>query len=350
MPFSDAKSLDASESTVLCDTAPSAVPVAVSRVRKDEAILALKGVAIIGVVSFHLLNRRLDPETLRWLTPIPLALQWCVLAFLCASGYLHALADTRRFTGALEFVFSRCKRLLLPFLIFSLLFNTAYHFIQHSGLIAARPDIPSGFVEKLRMDLWPIGATTIEHLYFLPLLFFIAVSFRLLLLLVRNEPSQWCAISAVWIVAAAGFPNAGYTGFSLGLGVWGLALYGTGYLFSKTHAKGAAVWPILAAATLLAMLSGPQHLPRVIPLYALFAFSSIELVRIKPLCMLGEASGTIYIYHTPFLLQPLLVMCSLVPGVPQQFALVLLAAAIVMAICAAWHFATRNTRLAWTLL
>ncbi len=317
---------------------------------KDEAVLAMKGLAIIGVVFFHVLNRRLEPETISLLTLVALSMKWSVLAFLCASGYVHAIADSRHpEQGILPFVLSRVRRLLLPFIAFNVIYITSYHLIQHSGLIAVRPTSPSGYFDKLLTNLWPLRDTFIEHLYFLPLLFLIAVAFRVSLL-VRHTMLRALALVTSWIVATVWFPDADYTGFSPGVAVWGLALYGTGYLLSSLRRKAPSLGPLCVVLASLAFACACDQIMRVVPLLLLLAFQLLGTRQIGLLCLLGEASGTIYIYHTPLLLQPLIIVASYVKAVPQQLLLVVLAAVVVLAVCSIWYFRIRQTRLAWTLL
>lgn len=89
---------------------------------KDRTILAIKGLAIIGVVFHHLVNRRQDPLTSELVVSLLILFHWCVLAFIAVSGYLHAWSDTRRVKGVAEFVFLRFNRLLIPWLALIIFF------------------------------------------------------------------------------------------------------------------------------------------------------------------------------------------------------------------------------------
>jgi acyltransferase len=63
------------------------------------------------------------------------------------------------------------------------------------------------------------------------------------------------------------------------------------------------------------------------------------------LSSVGEAAGTIFAYHTPFILQPLLIIAAGLPTFGFRIAGALTAIAIVIAVCAILHFRYRSGRL-----
>jgi len=153
------------------------------------------------------------------------------------------------------------------------------------------------------------------------------------------------------VVATAAFVlgiilfSSAFTGFQMAVFCWGCFYYGFGYtLFSvreKTQTRRALV--VICTLILLATC-GEFGVLKAIPLWLLAEASTLGLTRLPLLERLGEASGTIYAYHSPFIVQPLALAVALLPGAPAQFVGALAAVALTAAICCAFYYFLKDTR------
>jgi fucose 4-O-acetylase-like acetyltransferase len=141
---------------------------------KENNILVLKGLAIVGVVFQHILNRRFDERTLDWLSAFAGLFGWCVLLFLATAGWLHSLSVEKREKPLLGYAGARAKRLLLPWLGLILFYSGCWHCLQLMGVgdVATRQDLT--FWGKVHYSLLLNSGSVADQLYFLPVLFLIS--------------------------------------------------------------------------------------------------------------------------------------------------------------------------------
>jgi hypothetical protein len=310
---------------------------------KDRTILAIKGLAIIGVLFHHLINRRHDPQAADWIRVLLTLFNWCVLGFICVSGYLHAWSDSRRLKAVAEFTLLRFNRLMVPWLLLIVVFALIWQTLQalHISNIAVK--IPPDFLSKIVVSLWPVDATVGEQLYYFPILFaasVVMVLIRSLLGLVGVA-----ALSAITFTAGLAFFPDSFTGFRLGVFLWSLCFYAAGYLLFSYRTKAGHVRVTLIVGTvILVLFSGYEGIIRCLPLWMIAEGSFLKLSAIPGLPGLGEASGTIYIYHTPFLIQPLVIASTYLHGAVPQFIGALFAGATALGICYLVYHLLKNTR------
>ena len=258
---------------------------------KDRTILALKGLAIIGVVLYHVSNRRFDPEVSSWIHGTVIAFSWCVLGFFCVSGYLHALSDSRKSKSIVEFTRARVQRLLVPFVILVFVYSCIWQLVQALHVPSLGETVPPGFLGKLEEGLWPLDSRVAQQLYFFPLLFGISV----VLVVVQ----KWFGLRGMWAAVAIGagvgvdfFPRA-FTGFSWAVFLWGVAFYAAGYLlFHYRNERARVRLALLVATVLLAISDGGNGLLRCVPLWLLSEGRAIGFDRapllLAVLCHLRE--------------------------------------------------------------
>jgi acyltransferase len=310
---------------------------------KDRTLLAIKGLAIIGVVFHHVLNRRADHHTGEWLRMIMAMFDWCVLAFFCVSGYLQALSDSRKKKSVWEFTTVRFHRLLVPYILLFIVYAVIWQVVQalHISGIGAR--VPEGFIAKLKTGLWPVDNQVAQQLYYLPLLFGVS------LVVVMNQhllgmAGMWVISIVTFGIGLALFP-AELTGFSLGVFLWAICFYTAGYLLFQYREKRTQIRVILLIATvLLVVFSGYHGLSRSVPLWLITEGYGLRIDRLPILPAWGDASGTIYIYHTPFIIQPLAIAITFLHGAILQFAAALVAVVVAISICyLLWEF-LKDTR------
>jgi acyltransferase len=145
------------------------------------------------------------------------------------------------------------------------------------------------------------------------------------------------------------FPTSPNMGFLPGVWAWGSFCYGAGFLI-RTNKSSRLLWTCVGVLALAVFIrAGWAGWAKVLPVILLGAMYWLKLDRWKFLHPLGEASGTVYIYHQPFLLQGLLIGVSVIPVWQLQVAGVLGAASVAILICSLYYFAVRNTWLKFTL-
>ncbi|AHF94949.1 hypothetical protein OPIT5_30860 [Opitutaceae bacterium TAV5] len=302
------------------------------RAKTDGAIHALKGIAIVGVIFHHVQNRRFSSEMNAAIEILPALFSWCVLLFFAISGWLHSLAEERNPKTIGMFLRNRTRRLLVPFAALVLLYAAMWQVVQAMGIGDMGARLSTSFWTKIVQsvpgcDYNPVA----EQLYFLPILFIVGsvihLSFRLL------------GLGGVWGCTLGGAfagmiltPDSGNTGPSSGVILFGGFCYASGFLMHRYRNFSYRIAVVLAVALLFFLVLGIEGLPKVVPLLMIECMHQTGLSKITPVCLAGEASGTIYAYHTPFILAPLVILVAQRPET-VQFAGVLAAGFFCVAIC-----------------
>jgi acyltransferase len=308
---------------------------------RDQTVLAIKGLAIVGVVFHHILTRRADPTVAQWLQAIITAFNWCVLAFICVSGYLHALSEERRKRTVGEFVGNRLRRLMIPYFALFFFYACVWQLLQALRLPDIGARVPPSFWGKLASSLWPVDNMVAQQLYYLPLLFAISCVFIVAQAIFRDRGLG--VLAAVSFICGLTLFPGDFTGFSLGVFTWGLFFYAFGYLLFQFREQPARVYlVVLILAVVLICVSGLDGLVRAVPLGLLACGPLLRLGQWPLLSGWGEASGTIYVYHTPFIILPLSLLVYRVHGAIPQFASCVAGVVLTILICQAFHFALRK--------
>jgi hypothetical protein len=312
-------------------------------VMKDQTILAIKGLAIIGVVFHHLVNRREDHQSAQWVLILVALFHWCVLAFIGVSGYLHAWSDSRRVKSVGEFVQQRFIRLMVPWVCLIVGFALIWQTLQLLHVPNIGVKIPPSFFSKIAVSLWPVTATVGEQLYYLPILFGASVIFTIVHR-VLGTLGVLALVVATFVAGLAYFPNE-FTAFRLGMLIWAICFYAAGYLLFQYREKvGHIRMTLIVATAFLFFFNGHYGVLGSVPLWLIVEGSRLRLAGIPGLPSLGEASGTIYIYHTPFIIQTLVIAATYLHGPVAQFIGVLCAEAIAIAICYTFYHLAKDTR------
>jgi acyltransferase len=312
--------------------------------------LVLKALAIVGVVLHHTRNRRLDPSASEGVGTLIEVFSWCVLLFLAVSGWLHAMSEARRPQTLAAFASSKATRLLAPFVALVVAYAMAWELIQRSNLLPLNGNVPLDLLDKLRVSLWPAGPGAVgEQLYFLPLLLLISLGVQLVLR-IGGMTAVKLACALALVLALSVYPQSPITGFSLGVAAWGAFAYTSGFLLYGSRDMPTLPFVGLACAIVAVVLLGPRGIPKVMPVLLLSLARPLRLAEVPFAPRLGAASGTVFAYHTPFLLQPLVMLASKLPDWRLQLFGVLLAAATVIAVTWALHQWLENTRFRFVLL
>jgi peptidoglycan/LPS O-acetylase OafA/YrhL len=300
----------------------SAPPAAIDSGRQREvAVNALKGLAIVGIIFYHVSNRRFSDDLRGAIAVIVALFSWSIYAFIFVSGYLQSLS--RRREGVLEHIGRRARRLLGPYLLLGTIYATVQQIIERSGLLSdMSPDrfAPTWFGKMVALltcgHLDGYGHVVGEQLYFFVLLFVVTVAFALITQL-RAGPKTLAAGTAALgclLICYAAATHGNLTSLGIFDTLGALFQYSLGFLFGKTEAQKAN-WRIASAAGILlavfvlVVFHTAVGLVLIVPLLLLEIFLLVNRTAVlTPLVVLGVASSTIFAYHTPFILQPLLII------------------------------------------
>lgn len=289
---------------------------------RDEALDALKALAIIGVLFAHMsFTSRMSARTLSWIVVFQQSFGWCVTGFFFCAGVLTRVGG-EGLAGCFSFALKRTRRLLVPCLVFSLTYKCCLliiHIVFHSS--SPEPRIPcdaSGWIQFL---FSPVG----PQFYFLHYLFVLSVLAVFAIRLFKNLT----ALS--WVVLAGCFvfyfiqqaPSASYgsawnllPGYLLSY--WGGLLAGRGFLERPVWWITASV--LVACGCVFKKTFVFAHL--FIPALLYWLLQHLSLGD----CMkfIGQKSGAIYVWHDPLLLPACSILATkLLPWGPLQVTLVL---------------------------
>jgi hypothetical protein len=272
---------------------------------RNHTIDFLKCICIIGVVLHHCSNRRLLPEVREIFSYAAYLTDWCVIAFIGLSGFLEG---SRSVAGNdwKAYVSRDCKRLLLPFLVLTLIYSGTFQLADLCGF-QLRSSVPSTFTGKFIDTLLCRESGVAEQLYFLPLLLSIRLASRIA---IRILPVLFVVVTGYILLFV---DELHLTGLSPVTCLLGMQAYILG-LRASNNAKHAIV---VALATGI-FIGLKVHNWQIIIGLLLSTIGSVYKLDV-PICnLVGSASGTIFAYHTPVLLQSMIVGISFIHGVPRQ--------------------------------
>lgn len=285
--------------------------------RREPAIDILKGLACVAVTAHHLLNKAFAETERAWIEAWGIALPG-VIVFLLVAGYLHGGSAHRRPVKSVDYIWSRAKRLLPPFFGLTLIYAVLYTIVVRAGIYPSASDPSPVWYEKWWVNLTCAPGRVGEQLYFLPLVFFFAVAATGFLRLTRGARAWWLGGAIVLGCTSLAFPQFYDTYLPGHPPHWpwseaamGLAAYFLG--FYAATASRVALGLILTLASALGIVFAFEGQTQPYYLFAAISlFSAVMLLRPRfaPLEWLGRASFTIFLYHTPFFIQPLLYLAA----------------------------------------
>lgn len=284
---------------------------------RNHTVDFLKCICIVGVVLHHCSNRRLLPEVQNVFSYAAYLTDWCVIAFIGLSGFLEGkrLAPDKDLK---DFIVRDCKRLLIPFVLLSVLYCSLFQIADLCGF-ALRSSVSSTFTGKLLDTLLCRESGIAEQLYFLPLLLTIRIACRFAS---RIIPYLFVITTGyiLWFV-----DEVQLTGFSQSTCLLGLLAYILGLTASK-NVKLALIVALLVGIS-IGVKGQSWQLVIALLVSTVAPFCSIN---VKLCNLIGSASGTIFAYHTPILLQSAFVAISQIHGIPKQIVATLIAVSIVI--------------------
>ncbi len=309
---------------------------------KSRAVLGIKALAIIGVAFHHIRNRRFDPATLEAIAILPSLFSWSLLTFIGVSGWLHAISEEKSPRGFLSFTKQRAVRLLLPYSALVFAYALAWHVIQAAGLSNIGIKQNPSFLGKIYhtiplLEYEPVA----EQLYFLPLLFSISI-FVHAAVKCHSSFGPALAGSISLLLGMVLTPNSRNTGFNLGILFFGTCSYAFGFLLYLNRHNPWRYALVSGISITLAFALGTNGFAKFIPLVLMCFIPIFDKVSIPVFNWIGEASGTIFAYHTPFILQPLILLSAALPS-NLHVAGAIMAALLAVAMCGAMHHGLKFT-------
>lgn len=288
----------------------TAPPAAARTAGRDQTIEALRWISIVAVVFHHGISvQRQSPETIEQIMSFRSWIEWCVPAFFYLSGRLFRPASLAGLPGALS---ARARRLLVPYVLVSLLSFAALAILQWSHLWASPSPEELRVAVLIEKLVWLAGFG--PQLYFLPYLFLVGAFASAL---ATSIPARWLSTITGIALLVVGFGWM-FPDTVLGPGLERLAIFLYCYcLGASDRALDALPARIhLAATTVLAValalvLSACWPLSLAVPplLYrALRRFPTTPAVRF--LENFGKPGG-IFLWHAPILLPA----CSVALGI-----------------------------------
>jgi len=289
---------------------------AVRSLSRDASLDGVRGVAIAMVVAIHTFGYVKLPDG-----PIAdlLALLVRTVAvpmFFLVDGFLFARAQrTGRAFDAGLYVRRSARRLLLPWLVFSLLYlvlRWVYELVAPTDVQLLTGRGPAAWIETLLL-----GRAS-EQLYFLPSLFAIRLlAAPIRALAFRGAVARWLAFVAA--ACGAGFlmgsyrsllPLPGYDPILHAL--WGLPFYLLGVAATDLWRRGPVPAIAAAAALVAARLGWPKVAWATEYAYLAALFLLFASFDITPawLAAVGRRTMAIYLLHAPIVLRAVSLACE----------------------------------------
>lgn len=317
---------------------------------RSSAIFSIKGLAIIGVVFHHISNRRLDASVTDSLATIQAFFSWAVLLFLSVAGWLQAVSEEKKQSGLVDFLKVRFFRLIVPYFLLVFLYALVWQILQVFNFSGVGVRLADSFSGKIYCSLSPVCYEPVaEQLYFLPMLFVISIFARLFTSVLGRVQGTALLLFFSLILALGLTPDSKNTGLSTGFFLFGLYCYTSGFLLRAWRKDRRCVPCVLFGVALVLWLAESGSLSKVVPVLVVMTINWFEKLRIVGLNLVGEAAGTIYAYHTPFLLQPMVIFVS---KSPVEFQLIgaIFSAITAVVILTTVHHQLKKTRLRVFLL
>ena len=273
-----------------------------------------KGIAILTVLVHHVTNRRFRFGTLEALLLIKCFLAWTVFVFILCSGFLQG-ANPRE-ESYFTFCVRRAKRLLIPYFTIGAAYLVWFYGVEvfknpslgfHAGDLLRRFAGYAFFAEY-----------SSEQMYFLPMLFLVAVIHEgnLRLLSRAKAPAPGLLLVIVGLTTALAVILTA-TDFPLRLSLYTLSLslfyYSFGYLLASVPRQRWVQLGVPLSLVGLAVAWG--RVDASAPAFAIAIpwvvfWLCTETRRSLPgralLEYLGRISSFIFIYHSPLVIHPII--------------------------------------------
>ena len=270
---------------------------------------AFKLLAMVGVIIAHLPPSRFSGgawSSIEWAQGLT---GWCVLGFFAVAGMLFHSGDLRPLIPELQ---KRAKRLLIPWLAFTIFYKVAITGLAVAGIVQQVPLPPTNLAGFVSWVLVPAS----PQLYFLLYLFAIQM---VCLIIVRPGVCLSLAAGVVALVAWVALASPSAKGWTVLHGsAWSLVpLYFA--CFAAAAWAGRFAWRLLVVAGLFMaaaawmLLAGCALIVAwqlVAPWLLLVLLQAVDFAApVKGMAWLGRLSGGVYVWHAPLVLGFVAIAC-----------------------------------------
>ena len=275
---------------------------------RNQALDALKGAAIIGILFAHMnFLSRFSEATMHFVFSAQLWFGWCVMAFFFSAGLLTPFESIGP-PNFKDYILKRSARLLLPCFVFSLTYKTILNVVFHTLGIGASCIVDGrNLFSVLNYLFVPVG----PQFYFLPYLFFLSVLAVGLTLLIRNVGLLLCGVSLLCVIF---YVNRAIPSYAYGPDLLLLPSYLLNYIAGLAcREKLSRQWlPFLFFALCVIVMCSAKHsfffayIAAPIVIYLLLT----PIKSPNPITFLGRQSGPIYVWHDPLILPFISILAS----------------------------------------
>jgi len=267
---------------------------------RNQALDALKGVAIVGVLFVHMgFQNRFPESVMHMISSAQLWLAWCVMAFFFAAGLLTPF-ESIDFMIFKAYVLKRAARLLLPCIVFSLSYKIILNIIFYTFSIGKPCYIDKGdFHSMISFVFAPVG----PQFYFLPYLFFISVLTVGLMLFIKDPGLMLCGVSLLCLIF---YINSSIPAFACGPDFLLLPAYLLNYVLGLACRKDTPchwIHFLIFTFCIIVMCFTKNsffyaYYSAPLAIYLLLTFIKCP----NGATFLGRKAGAIYVWHDPLIL------------------------------------------------
>lgn len=255
--------------------------------------------------------------------------RFAVPLFILISGFLHASTKQKKATynnySTIFFLIKKIYRLLVPYFLFSISYMSVRIVLEHLPFTSTIIPHKYGDIATIFYAIFLDQKNPAGHLYYLPLLFFIIVTFSILAKILQEK--RILILTICILLSAAAYAMSGDIYLSINP-LKGLGFYALGYFLFNCNLSRAKLLKIISTISFVAYTatlftfnkyySGNLFvfISEIIGMIFVFTFSiSVSEMSLRPIfrrwfTILGETSFTIYLIHEPYILTLSYMVCT----------------------------------------
>ncbi len=255
--------------------------------------------------------------------------RFAVPLFILISGFLHASTKKKKAIdnnfNTFAFLIKKVYRLLVPYFLFSFSYMSIRIVLEHLPYTSAIIPLKYNDITTIFYAIFLDQRNPAGHLYYLPLLFFIIITFSILEKFLKEKRTLILTICI--LLSTVAYVMTGDIYLSLNP-FKGLGFYAAGYFlfyFNMSRLKFLKLFTMFSFAVYLSTLFAlvKFHSSNVLVFISefagmLFVFSfsiSVSKMSLIPIIkrwftILGETSFTIYLIHEPYILTLAYMVCT----------------------------------------
>jgi peptidoglycan/LPS O-acetylase OafA/YrhL len=275
-----------------------------------------RGLAILAVVFIHSSSLFLAVNCNKGVYFLHQLCYFCVPLFISVSGFLHAVSSENNKAvpsfSLLSYIQRRFMRLIVPYLAFSILYVCIRILLEHLPVSTNLFPHRFGNFNTVISAILLAKGNPAGQLYFLPLLFFITMLFKILEVALEKYPILLILLCVAISIASYALWGDIYRSLNP---LKGVGFYAAGYFMFSRRSIKPYLLETIAAGTCILFIAGtlaPQ-LPSIqfvcqscgaafVFCLSLLLSKSLERNHFKTaLTNLGRASFAIYLLHEPYI-------------------------------------------------